>query len=440
MKKQLLTLLSLAIVSISFGQSWTTQNSKVPVSGAGLSRISIKDANIAWASFYNGNPGAPSQYLKYVSVTANGGTTWTSKLVSNLPTNALISDIQTIDSQKAFIVTAPESGSGAANGLWKTENGGTSWTKVTGVFSNASFGNIVYFWDTNNGIVIGDPVNGKYEMYKTTDGGNSWSVLTTAPSQTNDDYGYVGGKVVFGENVWLTSNTGKILHTADRGLTWKSYFAPIDDFEGEEVNGSMSFSSATYGLIVDNSSTLWFTEDGGQNWDIKASDSYFDGDIQYVPGSTNTFISTGINGSSSLGTGSAYSNDGGQNWTVIESGTQTGTLGAYDCNTVWAGQFTSDAAGTGGLLKLDGGVPNCSLAVNDQVLSKVELKAVVNANTLNIIASKEVKSVLVGDMTGRKLTEVNSKNVNVSNLKPGVYYARVAYADGAFGTVKFIIK
>ena len=96
--------------------------------------------------------------------------------------------------------------------------------------------------------------------------------------------------------------------------------------------------------------------------------------------------------------------------------------------------------GTGGLLKLDGGVPNCSLAVNDQVLSKVELKAVVNANTLNIIASKEVKSVLVGDMTGRKLTEVNSKNVNVSNLKPGVYYARVAYADGAFGTVKFIIK
>ena len=139
MKKQLLTLLSVAIVSISFGQSWTTQNSKVPVSGAGLSRISIKDANIAWASFYNGNPGAPSQYLKYVSVTANGGTTWTSNLVSNLPANALISDIQTINSQKAFIVTAPESGSGAANGLWKTENGGTSWTKVTGVFSNASF-------------------------------------------------------------------------------------------------------------------------------------------------------------------------------------------------------------------------------------------------------------------------------------------------------------
>ena len=439
MKKKLLTLLSLAIVSISFGQSWTTQNSKVPVSGAGLSRISIKDANTAWTSYYKAS-GSGSQNLKYVGITSNGGTTWTSKLISNLPSNALISDIQSIDSQKAFIVTAPESGAGSANGLWKTENGGTSWSKITGVFSVASFGNIVYFWDTNNGIVIGDPVNGKYEMYKTTDGGNSWSVLATAPSQTEDDYGYVGGKIVFGESMWLTSNTGKILHTKDRGLTWDSFIAPLEDFSGTDVNGSMSFSSATYGLLVDNSSTLWYTEDAGENWDIKASDSYFDGDIKYIPGSSNTFISTGANSASSSGLGSAYSNDGGKNWTVIDSGLQRGTIGAYDCNTVWAGQFTSDAAGTGGLLKLDGGLPNCSLAVNDQVVSKVELKAVVNANTLNIIASKEVKSVLVGDMTGRKLTEVNSKNVNVSNLKPGVYYARVAYADGAFGTVKFIIK
>lgn len=439
MKKNLLTLLSLTIASIAFGQNWTIQNVKVPVSGAGLSRISIKDSNTAWTSYYNGTPGASTQYLKYVGVTTNGGNTWSSNLV-NLPNNALISDIQAIDSQKAFIVTAPYSGSGTANGLWKTVNGGTSWDKVVGVFGNSSFGNIIHFFDANNGLVIGDPVGGKYEMYKTTDGGNTWTILSTAPSQINEDYGYVGGKVTFGENIWLVSNTDRILHSKDRGATWNSYSAPIDDFGSAAMSGTMSFSSDTYGLIVDSDSFLWYTEDGGQNWEIKSSNNYFDGDIKYIPSSSNTFISTGINPDSKQGIGSSYSNDGGENWTTIDTGYQVGTIGAFDCKTVWAGQFTTDAAGTGGILKLDSQLPNCTLGTTEQSVSKVELKAVVNAGTLNVVSNKEIKSVLVGDLTGRKLTEVNSKNVNISALKSGVYYARVAYADGSFGTVKFIVK
>lgn len=438
MRKKLLSLLSIATMAITFGQSYTTQNSGIPKQSFGAREYSIVDQNTAWITYFDGS--GSQTYPKYVGVTTNGGTNWKANLVSNLPSNALISDVGAIDGTTAFIVTAPASGSGAANGLWKTTNGGTSWAKITGVFGTSSFGNIIHFFDANNGLVIGDPVNGKYEMYKTTDGGNTWSTLATAPSPlSGEEYGYVAGRVFLGEDLWLTSNTGRILHTKDRGATWDSYFSPVDDFAGEISSANMSFSSSKYGLLVDNTSALWVTEDGGANWDILSSNEYFDGDISYVPGSNGIFVSTGFDPDSGAGVGSAYTNDNGKTWKKIDDGLQRLFIGAHDCNSVWVGHYTTNTSGTGGILKLND-IPGCTLGTTEQSASKVELKAVVNAGTLNVVSNKEIKSVLVGDLTGRRLTEVNSKNVNISALKSGVYYARVAYADGSFGTVKFIVK
>ncbi|MBY0066684.1 YCF48-related protein [Empedobacter falsenii] len=438
MRKKLLSLLSIAAVAISFGQTYTTQNSGIPVQSFGAREYSIVDPNTAWITYFDG--AGTQTYPKYVGVTTNGGSTWKANLVSNLPSNALISDVGAINGTTAFIVTAPASGSGSANGLWKTTDSGTSWTKVSGVFGTSSFGNIIHFFDANNGLVIGDPINGKYEMYKTTDGGNSWSTLSTAPSTlASTEYGYVAGRVFLGEDLWLTSNTGRILHTNDRGATWKSYFSPVDDFSGEDSSASMSFSSSKYGLLVDNTAVLWFTEDSGANWDVMSSNSYYDGDISYIPGSNGIFLSTGFSSTSELGVGSAYSKDNGKTWTKIDDGQQRLFIGAYDCKSVWVGHYTSDTKGTGGVLKLND-IPGCTLATTEQSATKVELKAVVNGGTLNVISNKEIKSVLVGDLTGRKLSEVQSKDVNISALKAGVYYARVAYADGAYGTVKFIVK
>ena len=438
MKKQLLSLLAVAFASLAFGQ-YQTQNFAVPVQYAAPQVISTVDANIVWSTARDGS--GNGTYPRFVAVTTNGGANWTAKAVPAL-SNALLSDIYGINGQTAFVVTAPASGSGTANGLWKTTNGGTNWTKIDGIFGNSSFGNIVHFLNAQTGFVIGDPVNNKYEMYKTTDGGNTWTTLTTAPTPLNaDEYGYVGGKVSFGNSLWLTSNTGRILHTTDFGATWNSYVGgPVDDFSGANSSASMSFSSETYGLLVDNIGFLWFTEDAGANWDIKEATGYFNGDVAYIPGSNANYITTGISTSSPLGLGSAYTNDGGNTWVNIDNVDQRGQIAAYDCNNVWVGQFTSDAAGTGGMLKLSSPVPNCSLGLTETAVSKTELKAVVSNGVLSIVTNKDVKDVVVGDMTSRTLASANKKEVNVSQLKAGVYYARVAYTDGSLGTVKFVIK
>lgn len=440
MKKKILSLVALVAMTLSFGQSWTQQNSGIPLADGGVRDFSIVDANTAWITFYDGS--GNQTYPKYVANTTNGGTTWTAKLVSSLPSSALISDIHAFDNNNAYIVSAPASGT-TANGLWKTSDAGSSWTKVSGIFNNSSFGNIIYFWNNSEGIVIGDPVGSKYEMYKTTDGGTTWNTLSTAPSPVNgDEYGYVGGKVSYGDHLWLTSNTGRILHTADKGLTWNSYIAPIDDFAGENSSGAMSFSSENYGLIVDNTGWLWVTEDGGSNWELKDAQGYYTADIKYIPGSANTFVSTGLNVYESE-YGSAYSNDGGKTWVNIDFGVTLAdariNTSALDCNTIYTSNFAT-STGQGGILKLNGTIPGCTLAVNDQTLTKVELKAVVNNGILNIVTNKDVKDILVGDMSAKTLASSTTKFVNVSQLKSGVYFARVAYVDGSNSTIKFVIK
>lgn len=417
MNKKLLSLLAVAFASLAFGQ-YETQNLNVPLQYAAPQVISPVDANTVWTTVRDGS--GNSTYPRFAVVTSDGGANWASKPIPAL-TNALISDIHGLNAQNAFVVTAPASGSGSANGLWKTVNGGANWTKVSGVFGNSSFGNIVHFFDNQTALVIGDPVNNKYEMYKTTDGGNSWSVLTTAPTPLiADEYGYVGGKVGFGNSLWLTSNTGRILHTTDFGATWNSYIGgPVDDFAGENSNASMSFSSENYGLLVDNIGFLWYTEDAGANWDIKETTGYYDGDIKYIPGSDNYFITTGISTSSNLGLGSSYTNDGGDTWINIDNVDQRGQIAAYNCNNVWVGQFTTDTQGTGGMLKLTETLAGCNLAVNDTQVVKNELKAVVSNGVLNIITNKDVKDIIIGDMSARKLASADKKEVNVSQLKSG---------------------
>src|SRR5690606_26553042 len=150
------------------------------------------------------------------AVTSDGGANWNT-VVADLPTNALISDIAGVDANTAFIVTAPHSGSGAANGIWKTTDGGFTWTQQS-AYGNSSFANQIYFWDANNGFSAGDPVGGVFEMYQTTDGGNTWNAVSAAPAPLGGtEYSYVGIKDVVGDNVWLGTDQGRLLHSTDRG-------------------------------------------------------------------------------------------------------------------------------------------------------------------------------------------------------------------------------
>jgi hypothetical protein len=97
-------------------------------------------------------------------------------------------------------------------------------------------------------------------------------------------------------------------------------------------------------------STLAETSDGGETWTPVTPTGYFyDNDIAYVPGTYNTWISTGAATGIS---GASYSIDGGHSW---EDYTAVAGTQLLDCDFIeggigWAGSFNEDEF-TGGMYK-----------------------------------------------------------------------------------------
>jgi len=60
-------------------------------------------------------------------------------------------------------------------GIFHTNNGGTSWNQqATTQFAGPDgYPNLIYFWNLNDGIAIGDPNPTGFEIYTTANGGTT---------------------------------------------------------------------------------------------------------------------------------------------------------------------------------------------------------------------------------------------------------------------------
>ncbi|MCP2037179.1 T9SS type A sorting domain-containing protein [Chryseobacterium sp. HSC-36S06] len=454
MKKLLLTGFVLAAM-VSQAQSWVPQGTKFPAN-FGVDEIDIVDANTVWIFAYDGS--GAGTYPKIVSRTTNGGTTWTASNITGPGSNALVSDLSAVDGNTAWVVTAPFAAGTNANRIWKTTNGGTSWTQQTVGYTSGSFANHVYFWDANNGWTSGDPLNGKFEMFKTSNGGTTWTAVAGAPTPDNgDDFTYVGLKEVVGDNIWIGTSIGRILRSTDRGNTWTGSYSPVLDFGGvitSGSSGSYAFKDANNGLLLavdgaDSPATttagLYASDDGGATWDLLTPNgTWFFGDIAYVPGTANTYVSTGINSNASQGVGSSYTTDGGLNWTIIDNipgidGGQRGKVSFLNPTTGWAGFFSDGPTGSEGIFKFSG---NLALGVSDNAV-KSNLKVYPNPATdiVNVSSNKKIENITVIDMTGKKVQSFKAGNqINVSSLPKGTYILQVFYGEGAVENTKLIKK
>lgn len=449
MKKLLLTGAMLVALSTQ-AQSWVNQATNLPTS-YGVDEMVIVDPSTVWITAYDGSGGGT--YPKAGSRTVNGGATWTPFNVTGPGANALLSDIAAVSATTAWVVTAPSGSGPNANRMWKTTDGGATWTQQTIGYTAGSFANHVYFWDANNGWTSGDPLGGKFEMFKTSNGGSTWTTVTGALAPLNsDEFTYVGVKEVVGDNIWVGTSIGRILRSSDRGTTWTGSFSPALDFGGvitEGSSASMAFKDASNGLLitVDGAvaggtpvATLYSTADGGATWqDITPTGPWYFGDVTYVPGTANTYVSTGINSSQESFMGSSYSTDGGNTWIAIDAGMQRGKVQFINPTTGWAGQFSDSPTNTKGILKFSG---NLALAVNDAAMkSSLQISPNPAADFVTLKSDKNIEAVSVIDLSGKRVMTVKgSKTLNVSSLAKGTYILQVNYGGGAVENTKLIKK
>jgi len=189
-----------------------TQNSNFP-SNVLIVDFSSVNSQVCWAvgQVY---PGTFSPYPGYIK-TIDGGENWIVNTIPGIP-DGYLQQVFAIDADTAYITVYVESGQ-SSKGIYKTTDGGLTWNKQT-AYNTSLFGpGYIHFFDSQNGVVIGDP---NLEAYTTTNGGLTWNPVTM-PSTLSDEYTWLGESRItaVGNTVWFSTNY-RLFKSTDKGYTW----------------------------------------------------------------------------------------------------------------------------------------------------------------------------------------------------------------------------
>ncbi|HQQ94697.1 MAG TPA: T9SS type A sorting domain-containing protein [Bacteroidia bacterium] len=361
MKKQLLTFVALITAGATWAQqnpapTWSiSQNAAFTQTAAGIKFMDAVSPSVLWVTGYDGI--SPSRNYNWFSRTINGGSTFTAGNILPDTNTYVLANMEGVDANTAWVSMYTKSVQ-AQGTVYKTTNGGLTWSNMNNgsMFTNAAaFTDIVSFFTPSIGITMGDPVNGEFEIWRTTNGGATWSQVPGAniPNPLSaGEYGIVDVYCKQGNsNLWFGTNQGRMYYTNDGGITWNvgvvgTTSSFITDVAFTTPNNGVAYAS-NGGLLE-----LYFTTNGGASWTqiTPVPANVGANDISAVPGS-NTYISCD-NANMRI----SYSNNNGATWTDFGStGVRYLVSDFADNTTGWSGSFSDQTvASIGGVWKYSG--------------------------------------------------------------------------------------
>ena len=258
---------------------WSEQNSGVTTD---LYCVSAVNNNVVWIG------GAAGKVL----LTTNGGTNW---LVYTVPVNTLdLGSIWGIDANTALVT-----GTGASSLVYKTTNAGANWIQV---FSQSGgYINAIWMSSENNGFMMGDPVNNRWSLWKTSNGGSNWDSTGLYLPDTAGVLSFNNALFSTGSHIWFGTNGRKIYYSSNSGINWIA-----QDAAGKVITAVIWFNTLNTGM-AGGSSPIIFTTTGGNSWAA-------------VPGTTSTHGMTGYESFwwyvRVIGT-IYYTSNNGANWSTV---------------------------------------------------------------------------------------------------------------------------
>lgn len=374
MKKQLLSIFAALTVSTVVAQtassSWSiSQNAAFSNGSIGIRFMDAVDNNVLWVTGYDGTTGNTRRNYNWFSRTINGGTTFTAGVIFQSTVTPLIGDTNTyvlanmegIDGNTAWVSSFMKSTQNKG-AIHRTTNGGANWVNMTaaGMFTNSTaFCNVVSFLTPSVGLVMGDPINGEYEIWRTTNGGLSWTPVSGAniPNPTSaGEYGIVNLYAKQGtSNFYFGTTEGRVIYTHDAGLTFSaSTVLGATTTTLTEIAFSTPNNGVAYAVNSALQMELWNTSNGGASWtQINPYDSDLGlNDVAGVPG-TAYLVSVGAGSGNQI---ISWSSDNGVTWTDYGStGIQYLTVDFANSATGWAGSFSDPSnPAVGGIWKYSG--------------------------------------------------------------------------------------
>jgi hypothetical protein len=310
-----------------------TEGTKTSIRG-----LSVVNDQIIWASGSNGTIGK----------SLDGGKTWKWNIVKGFEKRDF-RDIEAFDAATAIIIAVAEPGN-----ILKTVDGGETWKVVYENKTPGMFLDAMEFWNEQSGIVLGDPINGKFFITRTFNEGDTWTDIPFENRPAADS----------GEACFAASGTN--IRALDRDeacfvsggtrsrLFWKGTPVELPIIQGKETTGANSVAvrdwkklkNSMHMVVVggdfsaDSSAVknCFVTSNGGKTWKspVKPPQGYRSC-VEYI--NKKRLITCGISGVD-------VSADGGMNWQFISK------TGFHVCRKAKEGKAVFLAGGNGRIGKL----------------------------------------------------------------------------------------
>lgn len=264
--------------------------------------------------------------------TTDGGVTWIGYTVPGAD-KLDFRAIAALDDQNAVVAAT-------AGRIWRTANGGTSWSLVYETADTTVFLDAISFWPSargdvghsrTRGLVLGDPIAGRFFILASEDGGRTWREAPTdsrPPAEPGEGaFAASGTSLVMHDTTraWIGTgvNVARVLRTTNGGKSWSAAATPLSTPAQSAGVFSLSFADALNGIAVGGDyakpeareRTVAVTRDGGATWQAPSATppNGFRSAVAIVPRTGGlSAIAVGTNGTD-------RSFDGGRSWTAADT-------------------------------------------------------------------------------------------------------------------------
>jgi photosystem II stability/assembly factor-like uncharacterized protein len=219
----------------------------------------------------------------------------------------------------------------ATGGIWRTTNGGNSWTEqsigfptlpISSIAANAS-GSVIYAG-------TGEFVSSFYSaigngIFKSLDKGITW---TQIPATNNHpDFAIITRLIVNPNNANIvvattvphnltTDNTSAIMRSEDGGSTWTK----VKEIEGMFEQVTFTPSNFNIQYASENGVGVWKSTDAGITWNLSNTGMFVSGrvEISVSPTVANVVYASAEGNVTGTGSDLYYSPDAGSSWSVVD--------------------------------------------------------------------------------------------------------------------------
>jgi photosystem II stability/assembly factor-like uncharacterized protein len=309
---------------------------------ARLRGLCVVDSRIIWAS------GTKGTFLH----TTNGGESWQSGSVPGA-SGLDFRDVHLFDDQQAHLLSI---GDGDKSRIYRTTDGGQSWTLSFQNRDPKGFLDAFAFWDADHGIALGDPIDGRFLIVTTDDAGASWKrqpADALPPALQGEGAFAASGTCLVTQgdrNVWFGTGGAKVarvFRSVDHGRSWTVHETPIRADAASVGIFSLAFATASEGIAVggdykrphQSDHIAARTSDGGRSWATVTGPGPrgYRSCVVFLPESSGkALVAVGPSGSD-------FSTDGGATWQPL------GDLGFHAVGFAWASD-AGWAVGENGLI------------------------------------------------------------------------------------------